>query len=175
MFEGSHRLRRQYSCGLEAIDSHLSCRRFLYRPAASANITNDPQFVDLTATNLRLKSTSPCIDAGTNLAWMAGTTDLDGLPRIINGTADMGAYESPSPAITCITPPSPSSGPAITWASFTGAQYAVYGSTNFTYGYDILLQDGISALPPANSYTDTASGVALRGYAVGFEGKNGAE
>lgn len=132
------------------------------------NITNDPQFVDLSSTNLRLKSTSPCINAGTNFAWMVGATDLDGLPRVINGTVDMGAYESPSPAIKSITPPTPSGGPLITWASFTGAQYAVHGSTNLTHGYDILLQDGIPATPPKNTFTGPVDGAALRGYAVEY-------
>ena len=40
----------------------------------------------------RLQPGSPCIDAGTNAA-AAGTADLDGNPRIVNGTIDMGAYE----------------------------------------------------------------------------------
>jgi hypothetical protein len=48
--------------------------------------------------NLRLLPWSPCIDAGDNmLAWdmfVWDVNDLDGRPRIINGTVDMGAYES---------------------------------------------------------------------------------
>lgn len=130
------------------------------------HISDDPQFVDADALDFRLQSTSPCIDAGTNLAWMAGAVDLDGLPRIINGTVDMGAYESPSPAVTSITVPSP--GAVITWASFTGAQYAVYGSTNLVHGYDLLLQAEIDAQPPLNAFTDTVDGVILRGYAVEY-------
>lgn len=62
-------------------------------PGGVGNITNDPQFVGLPVANLRLRSTSLCIDAGTNQAWMIGATDLDGYPRIRNGAVDMGAYE----------------------------------------------------------------------------------
>lgn len=36
---------------------------------------------------------SPCIDAGTNAAWMTKAKDLDGNARIINARVDLGAYE----------------------------------------------------------------------------------
>ena len=50
--------------------------------------------MDPKASNYRLKPDSPCINTGTNEAWMACATDLDGLARIVGGVADMGAYES---------------------------------------------------------------------------------
>ena len=56
------------------------------------NITNSPLFVDYANGDLRLQSNSPCINAGNN-AYMSGTTDLDGNPRIVSGTVDIGAYE----------------------------------------------------------------------------------
>ncbi len=62
-------------------------------PGGIGNVTNDPQFVDAAAGDYRLQSISPCIDAGAN-AFVSGTTDLDGNPRIAYGAVDMGAYEA---------------------------------------------------------------------------------
>jgi hypothetical protein len=63
-------------------------------PAApgTGNITLDPLFVDPTTGDLHLRSNSPCINAGNNF-YVTTSTDLDGNPRITNGTVDMGAYE----------------------------------------------------------------------------------
>ncbi len=62
-------------------------------PSGSGNITNAPLFVDTNGwANLRLRSNSPCINAGSN-ASVVGSVDLDGRPRIVGGTVDMGAYE----------------------------------------------------------------------------------
>ncbi len=60
------------------------------------NITNAPLFVDYAGGNLRLRANSPCINAGYN-ACASGATDLDGLPRIVSGTVDIGAYEFQGP------------------------------------------------------------------------------
>ncbi len=61
-------------------------------PAGSGNISDEPMFVDLFNGNLRLQSNSPCINAGTNY-YVSGDVDLDGRPRIVGRTVDMGAYE----------------------------------------------------------------------------------
>ncbi len=57
------------------------------------NISADPQFVDPLGGNYRLSATSPCINAGTNMPWIVGETDLDGRARFVNGIVDLGAYE----------------------------------------------------------------------------------
>src|ERR1044071_9080671 len=64
-------------------------------PAANFNITNDPVFVDFGGGNLRLQSNSPCIDSGYNDGAPPGP-DLDGNPRIVGATIDIGAYEYPT-------------------------------------------------------------------------------
>jgi hypothetical protein len=65
--------------------------------AGTGNITNAPLFVDVSSGDYRLQSGSPCINAGNN-AFVATATDLDGNPRIVNGTVDIGAYEFQGPS-----------------------------------------------------------------------------
>jgi hypothetical protein len=57
------------------------------------SIADPPEFVDPAHGDYRLTSSSPCVDAGTNRAWMTGEKDLAGSPRVLNGCVDMGAYE----------------------------------------------------------------------------------
>jgi hypothetical protein len=73
----------------------------------AANITNAPLFVDYANGNLHLQANSPCINGGSNLrltnqnwsaqfftdVWVTNVFDLDGNPRIVSGTVDIGAYE----------------------------------------------------------------------------------
>jgi len=58
----------------------------------AGNITAEPLFVDRLNGNLRLQATSPCINAGDN-AFVSSATDLDGQPRLVGGTVDLGAFE----------------------------------------------------------------------------------
>ena len=78
-------------------------------------LTADPLFAaPITATaaptttgNYRLMFGSPAIDAGDNNA-IALPTDLDGSPRVQNGTVDLGAYEAaPSPMVNLTKMASP--------------------------------------------------------------------
>jgi hypothetical protein len=66
-------------------------------PSGTGNFTNAPMFVDVTNGNLRLQTNSPCINAGNN-SYVTNSLDLDGRPRIVGGTVDIGAYELQSPA-----------------------------------------------------------------------------
>ena len=56
-------------------------------------IESNPLFVDKNAGNWRLSKSSPCVNTGSNQAWMNGAGDLDGRMRIRYGTVDMGCYE----------------------------------------------------------------------------------
>jgi hypothetical protein len=78
-------------------------RAFLTRcctvPVASDDVgsfTNAPLFWDQAGGNFRLQANSPCINAGRNANAPTGL-DLDGNPRIVGGTVDVGAYEFQSP------------------------------------------------------------------------------
>jgi parallel beta-helix repeat protein len=67
-------------------------------PSGTGNVTNAPLFMDQAGGDLRLQNNSPCINAGNNTN-VIGAADLDGNPRIIGGTVDIGAYECQSPAL----------------------------------------------------------------------------
>jgi hypothetical protein len=58
-------------------------------PDGIGNFDYDPLFADA---NGRLHSDSPCINSGFNPSAPDGT-DLDGRPRVVGGTVDVGAYE----------------------------------------------------------------------------------
>ena len=61
--------------------------------AGTGNTGADPLFVNTNSGNYRLTSGSPCVNTGTNQAWMTNAVDLDGRIRIRYGIVDMGAYE----------------------------------------------------------------------------------
>ena len=63
----------------------------------TGNFTNDPAFVNQSAYDFHLQSNSPCINSGNN-AFVSSTNDLDGNPRIVGGTVDIGCYEYQTPS-----------------------------------------------------------------------------
>jgi hypothetical protein len=68
-------------------------------PGGAGNITNSPAFANFAAGNLRLQSTSPCINSGNN-GYFSNPTDLDDNPRVAGGTIDIGAFEFQGPGST---------------------------------------------------------------------------
>ncbi len=56
------------------------------------NISFAPAFSSQAGGDLHLQSNSPCINMGSN-TYVNAASDLDGNPRIFQGTVDMGAYE----------------------------------------------------------------------------------
>jgi hypothetical protein len=61
------------------------------------NITNQPLFINEASGDYSLQSNSPCINSGLNLQLMT-SIDLDGRPRVVGGTVDIGCYEFQNPA-----------------------------------------------------------------------------
>lgn len=61
-------------------------------PGGVGNITNDPHFILLASGNLRLRPSSPCLNAGSN-GLATGALDADGNVRTNGAVVDMGAYE----------------------------------------------------------------------------------
>jgi len=59
-------------------------------------LSNAPGFVDLGGGNYHLNPYSRCIDTGTN-GVATNTVDLDGNPRLVGLSVDMGCYENQSP------------------------------------------------------------------------------
>ena len=65
-------------------------------PGGPGNITNRPEFVNWTNNDFHLRSNSPCINSGDN-SYISLTNDLDGNPRFVGLTVDLGPYEFQSP------------------------------------------------------------------------------
>jgi hypothetical protein len=69
----------------------------------SNNLTSDPRFVNAAALNFSLQTSSPAIDAGTNLSLV--TMDIRRTPRPQGITHDIGAFEGPGSSVAAPAPP----------------------------------------------------------------------
>jgi hypothetical protein len=92
--------------------TEFTCTPFPPLSFPIGNITNEPSFVNSSSGSFHLQPNSPCINAGNNsfltvtnndiyalnapFLWFINT-DLDGNPRLVGGTTDLGAYEFQSP------------------------------------------------------------------------------
>jgi len=64
----------------------------------TGTITNEPLFVNQAGGDYHLQSNSLCINSGNNASYKTVNIDLDGNPRVVADTIDLGAYEFQSPA-----------------------------------------------------------------------------
>jgi hypothetical protein len=106
----------------------------------SGFFTNAPLFVNLAAGDFHLQSNSPCINAGNN-RYTNTTTDLDGNPRVVGGTVDIGAYEYQSPVSMV----------SYQWLGQYGLPIAANTDTSSPNATDFTVyQDWIAGLNPTN-------------------------
>ncbi|MBU1909746.1 MAG: hypothetical protein KJ726_06850, partial [Verrucomicrobia bacterium] len=104
-------------------------------------IDADPQFVDTAAGNYRLQGSSPCVNTGTNQAWMAGAVDLDGHQRISGLNVDMGAYEN-MPVIVALAGEHGTIAPSGAVAVVYGSNQAFVVTADLYYHIEELLTNG---------------------------------
>jgi len=67
-------------------------------PGGAGNITEPPGLLSLS--DPHIVSSSPCVDSGDYQSWMDVALDIDGEPRILNGTVDIGSDEFQAAAMT---------------------------------------------------------------------------
>ena len=91
-----------------------------------SNTNSDP----LLTSDYHLRAASPCIDAGTNLDWMTGATDLDGQPRVFNDRVDMGIDETTVAGASIIVAGTATSA----WNTVVDAKCQLRYSTNLVSG-----------------------------------------
>jgi hypothetical protein len=127
--------------------------------SGTGNFTAAPLFVDQAGGNLRLQPSSPCVNAGNN-AYVVGTTDLDGLPRIVFGIVDVGVYEyqglSLNVAATVGGSVVPSPGLPAYWP---GSQVTVTATPTTGYGFIRWTGDATGSTNPLTVVMDTSKNI----------------
>jgi hypothetical protein len=68
----------------------------------AGNSTDDPMWLDPAANDFRIACGSPAIDAGIDTLSLYTQFDIIGMPRMINGLYDMGAYETQLPSAVAL-------------------------------------------------------------------------
>jgi len=86
-----------YRSSFNAYSSVNYCCTIPFSTNGPGNLTNDPIFANAAAGDFHLQSNSPCINSGNN-SFVTVANDLNGNPRIVGGTVDIGAYEFQNPA-----------------------------------------------------------------------------
>jgi hypothetical protein len=90
----------QFGLGFQATSqNNIYSSVFSIWDSESGNLELDPQFHDTGNGDFHLTSTSPAINAGINTPSNLPDFDLDGSPRILGGTVDIGAYERSTTAL----------------------------------------------------------------------------
>jgi hypothetical protein len=130
------------------------------------NIYADAGFVDTAVNNFHLTAASPAISAGNPLAADIPATDLDSLPRLVNGTISLGVYEyqpvtANSPVLTSSANPS-YVGQTVTFTAtlnISSAKSPVTGT--------IIFRDGAGVLGTVNVSTAGVAALSTNTLAVG--------
>jgi hypothetical protein len=130
-----------------AMPSHCCIQN--WTEGGDSNSAQDPQFVNVTGGDYRLRPTSPGIDVGDNLAPALPLTDILGRPRVLHGgtslAVDLGVYELWGS--TCATGLGPSQ-VTLTWGSFAGKTYRIL------YSHDLLTwRVALEQVPSAGNLT----------------------
>lgn len=67
------------------------------------NLARDPWLADVAGGDYNLTDVSPCFDCGKQAGWMADAVDVYGHSRVLNDIVNMGAIETPTPAVRPLT------------------------------------------------------------------------
>ncbi|HEY3914096.1 MAG TPA: right-handed parallel beta-helix repeat-containing protein, partial [Verrucomicrobiae bacterium] len=145
--------------------------------AGSNNIAFDPLFAGESSNNYRLSFYSPAINAG--LTTGLDATDLDGNPRVVGNSVDMGAYElqtAPQPVIDLLGTPVSQSicvGGTATFAitSASGSNYTYLWKTNIGNGnyFPVTSGGAVTIVNSSNGSTLTVSSATLAQNGMGVE------
>jgi hypothetical protein len=144
----------------------------------TGNTNANPLFVStgtgygtsLSGGDFRLQSSSPVINAGTNLAWMATAKDLAGNPRL-NGRVDMGAYELGQAPLSCLFSGSPTIGLGPLTSVFTATAGGDTNGIQYRWDFDA---NGTYDTPWSVSPVATNAYSSFGIYSVGLMVTNGA-